>query len=41
VADVEAIFGRAHIRGNRPDGFTWYSALPVYNPFEEHGGDGN
>jgi hypothetical protein len=21
-----------------PDGFTWYYALLVYNPFEEHGG---
>jgi hypothetical protein len=23
---------------NRPDGFMWYYALPVYNPFEERGG---
>ena len=38
VHDVEAIFGRAHIRANRPDGFMWYYALPIYNPFEEHGG---
>ena len=36
--DVEALFGRAHTRADRPDGFMWYYALPVYNPFEEHGG---
>ena len=36
--DVEAIFGRGHSRANRPDGFMWYYALPVYNPFEENGG---
>src|SRR5215470_14938424 len=35
VHDVEAIFGRAHIRANRPDGFMWYYALQIYNPFEE------
>ena len=38
VHDVEALFGRSHTRAERPDGFTWYYALPVYNPFEEHGG---
>jgi hypothetical protein len=38
VHDVEAIFGRAHIRADRPDGFMWYYTLPIYNPFEEHGG---
>jgi hypothetical protein len=36
--DVEATFGRSHTRANRPDGFMWYYALPVYNPFEERGG---
>jgi hypothetical protein len=36
--DVEAIFGRGHSRANRPDGFMWYYALPVYNPFEDWGG---
>src|SRR6266403_4585281 len=36
--DVEAMFGRSHSRANRVDGFMWYYALPVYNPFEEHGG---
>jgi hypothetical protein len=36
--DVEAMFGRSHSRANRPDGFMWYYALPVYNPFEERGG---
>ncbi len=38
VNDVEALFGRGHSRANRPDGFMWYYALPVYNPFEESGG---
>jgi hypothetical protein len=38
VHDVEALFGRGHIRANRPDGFMWYYSLPVYNPFEERGG---
>jgi hypothetical protein len=36
--DVEAMFGRSHSRANRPDGFMWYYALPVYNPFEDRGG---
>jgi hypothetical protein len=36
--DVEAMFGRSHSRANRADGFMWYYALPVYNPFEERGG---
>jgi hypothetical protein len=36
--DVEALFGRGHNRANRPDGFMWYYALPVYNPFEDWGG---
>lgn len=36
--DVEAMFGRGHSRANRPDGFMWYYALPVYNPFEELSG---
>jgi hypothetical protein len=38
VHDVEAFFGRGHSRANRPDGFIWYYALPVYNPFENWGG---
>jgi hypothetical protein len=38
INDVEALFGRGHTRAGRPDGFMWYYALPVYNPFEEHGG---
>ena len=38
VDDVEALFGRSHTRANRIDGFIWYYALPVYNPFEERGG---
>jgi hypothetical protein len=38
VHDVEALFGRGHSRAGRPDGFMWYYALPVYNPFEEWGG---
>jgi hypothetical protein len=36
--DVEALFGKGHSRAERPDGFMWYYALPVYNPFEEWGG---
>jgi hypothetical protein len=39
VHDVEAIFGRAHTFAARPDGFMWYYALEIYNPFEDHGGD--
>jgi hypothetical protein len=36
--DVEILFGKSHTRGERPDGFMWYYALPVYNPFEGLGG---
>ena len=39
VHDVEALFGGAHSLATRPDGFIWYYALEIYNPFEEHGGD--
>ena len=35
VHDVEALFGRSHTRADRPDGFMWYYALTVYNPFED------
>ncbi len=38
VDDVEGLFGKGHSRADRPDGFMWYYALPVYNPFEERGG---
>jgi hypothetical protein len=38
VRDVEALFGRSHTRADRPDGFMWYYALPVYNAFEDDGG---
>ena len=38
VDDVQALFGRGHTRADRPDGFMWYYALQVYNPFEERGG---
>jgi hypothetical protein len=37
--EVEALFGRGHETVRRPDGFTWYYALPVYNPFEDFGSD--
>jgi len=37
--DVEALFGHGRSRANRADGFMWYYALPVYNPFEDFGGD--
>src|SRR5262245_45384695 len=30
VADVEALFGRSHSRADRPNGFMWYYALPVF-----------
>jgi hypothetical protein len=39
VTNVEALFGRSHTRADRPDGFMWYYELPVYNPFEERGGN--
>jgi hypothetical protein len=38
VRDVEALFGHGHTRADRPDGFMWYYALPVYNAFEDDGG---
>jgi hypothetical protein len=38
VHDVEALFGHSYTRANRPDGFMWYYALQVYNPFEDLGG---
>jgi hypothetical protein len=41
VHDVEAVFGRSHSVAKRPDGFMWYYAIQVYNPFEEHGGGGH
>jgi len=28
----------SHTRANRPDGFMWYYAIQVYNPFESRGG---
>ena len=37
VHDVEALFGRAHSLATRPDGFIWYYALEIYNPFEDLG----
>jgi hypothetical protein len=40
VHDVEALFGRSHIYAARPDGFMWYYAIQVYNPFEERGDGG-
>ena len=39
VREVEALFGHAHSLATRSDGFIWYYALEIYNPFEEHGGD--
>lgn len=36
--DVQALFSGSHTRANRPDGFMWYYAIPVYNPFEDRGG---
>jgi hypothetical protein len=36
--DVEALFGHGHSVAKRPDGFIYYYALPVYNPFEDFSG---
>jgi hypothetical protein len=36
--EVEALFGHGHSVANRPDGFVYYYALPIYNPFEDWGG---
>ena len=36
--DVEAMFGHGHSVASRPDGFIYYYALPVYNPFEDWSG---
>ena len=41
VRNVEALFGRGHSAATRSDGFMWYYALPVYNPFEELDGGGH
>jgi hypothetical protein len=38
INDVEALFGRGHSRADRPVGFMWYYALPVYNSFDGWGG---
>lgn len=38
IDDVERFFGRSHSRADRQDGYIWYYALPVYNPFEDMGG---
>jgi hypothetical protein len=37
--DVESLFGHGHETIRRPNGLTWYYALPVYNPFEDFGSD--
>ena len=36
--DIEALFGHGHSVASRSDGFIYYYALPVYNPFEDWGG---
>ena len=36
--NVEDLFGHGHSEASRPDGFIYYYALPVYNPFEDRGG---
>lgn len=38
VHEVEALFGHGHSVANRPDGFIYYYALPIYNPAEDWGG---
>jgi hypothetical protein len=39
VRDVERLFGHGHESVRSAEGFTWYYPLPVYNPFEDVGGD--
>jgi len=40
--EVEAMFGHGHSVAPRRDGYVFYYALPVYNPFEDWAtGDGN
>ena len=36
--DVEAMFGHGHNVASRPDGYIYYYALQVYNPFEDTNG---
>ena len=38
VREIESIFGHGHDVAPRSDGFIYYYALPVYNPFEDSGG---
>jgi hypothetical protein len=33
--DVEALFGHGHSTVRRSNGFIYYYALPIYNPFED------
>lgn len=36
--DVEVLFGHGYSVASRSDGFVYYYALPIYNPFEDWGG---
>jgi hypothetical protein len=38
VPEVQILFGHAQAISRRADGFVYYYALQVYNPFEERGG---
>jgi hypothetical protein len=37
ASQVEAMFGHGHSVAKRPDGFIYYYALMIYNPFEDWG----
>jgi len=40
TTDVQAFFGRPRAIESRPDGFTTYYAIVVYNSFEDRSGGG-
>jgi hypothetical protein len=40
LRDVKGFFGQAQSTEGRPDGFIFYYAIQVYNPFEDRSGRG-
>lgn len=38
IRDVKKMFGHGYSLANRPNGFIYYYALPLYNPAEDWGG---
>lgn len=40
LRDVKGFFGQAQSTERRPDGFIFYYAIQVYNPFEDRSGRG-